>query len=371
LFDDLLIKHRTLVALAYRETRMPPRNRKDGGVARTEARIFTSIWRDPDFLALEPGAQRLYMFLLSQDDLSYCGVMPLRPVRWARKAAGLTLADIDRDLKTLEGTAYPSANPSANPDPESARTPLVIADRDTGELLVRSLMRRDEIWRQPNLLKKAREEASHAESPRICGAILAELRRLPLEETPSVQVRTLVAEFITELEKGSPYPSAYPSAYPSPDPADNPEPNPKAKDHARAQGSGGKVATEGESPESQIPVPQEQPPPYIPPPSPRTGTRLPGDFALTGDMLAWAAEHAPHVDAQRELARFGDYWRSKPGKDGRKLDWLATWRNWMRTAEDRQGPRERPPPSRPSTGDRALAEAAELKAQLRHPRELT
>ena len=33
---------------------------------RTEARIFTSIWNDRDFLALPPGAQRLYMFLLSQ-----------------------------------------------------------------------------------------------------------------------------------------------------------------------------------------------------------------------------------------------------------------------------------------------------------------
>jgi len=25
-----------------------------------------------------------------------------------------------------------------------------------------------------------------------------------------------------------------------------------------------------------------------------------------------------------------DYWRAKPGPDARKLDWQATWRNWMR-----------------------------------------
>jgi hypothetical protein len=33
-----------------------------------------------------------------------------------------------------------------------------------------------------------------------------------------------------------------------------------------------------------------------------------------------------------EAARFADFWHSKPGKDGCKLDWLATWRNWCRDA---------------------------------------
>ena len=43
--------------------------------------IFTSIWKDGDFLSLPPSAQRLYMFLLSQPELTYCGTMPLRPAR--------------------------------------------------------------------------------------------------------------------------------------------------------------------------------------------------------------------------------------------------------------------------------------------------
>ena len=40
---------------------------------RTEARIFTSIWNDPHFLSLDVSAQRLYFFLLSQDDLTTAG----------------------------------------------------------------------------------------------------------------------------------------------------------------------------------------------------------------------------------------------------------------------------------------------------------
>jgi hypothetical protein len=84
-----------------------------------------------------------------------------------------------------------------------------------------------------------------------------------------------------------------------------------------------------------------------PPRDRKQGTRLPEDFQPDPSMRAWFAEHCPHVDGKREHERFLDYWRGKAGKDGRKLDWPATWRNWMRTAEDRAAPR-----SRPSSGRR-------------------
>ena len=92
---------------------------------RTEGRIFTSIWKDGDFLSLPPMAQRLYIFLVTQPELTYCGTMPLRPARWVPKASGLSLADIERDLKELEGSAYPPADPpncSPAPDLSGARS---------------------------------------------------------------------------------------------------------------------------------------------------------------------------------------------------------------------------------------------------------
>jgi uncharacterized protein YdaU (DUF1376 family) len=33
-----------------------------------------------------------------------------------------------------------------------------------------------------------------------------------------------------------------------------------------------------------------------------------------------------------ELVKFRDYWKGAPGQKGVKLDWDATWRNWLRTA---------------------------------------
>jgi hypothetical protein len=46
-------------------------------------------------------------------------------------------------------------------------------------------------------------------------------------------------------------------------------------------------------------------------------------------MIAWARENTPTC-GPADHAAFCDYWRSVPGAKGRKLDWVATWRNWMR-----------------------------------------
>jgi hypothetical protein len=38
---------------------------------------------------------------------------------------------------------------------------------------------------------------------------------------------------------------------------------------------------------------------------------------------------------QIEADKFADYWTSKPGQGGIKLDWRKTWCNWCRTAFSR------------------------------------
>ena len=42
------------------------------------------------------------------------------------------------------------------------------------------------------------------------------------------------------------------------------------------------------------------------------------------------------VNYQFELDKFRDYWSAKAGKDACKVNWNATWRNWVRSAADRQ-----------------------------------
>ena len=65
------------------------------------------------------------------------------------------------------------------------------------------------------------------------------------------------------------------------------------------------------------------------PKSPR-GTALPETWTLPDDWKTWAEKERPDIDPQTAADSFRDYWVAKPGKDGRKADWLATWRNWVR-----------------------------------------
>lgn len=128
-------------------------------MARTEARIRTRIWGDSDFRALSMGAQWTYQFLLSQSDLSHAGVLPLRVRRWAGHAVGVTAEVLEQTIAELE------------------RARFVVTDRNTEELLVRTFIRNDEIYRQPNLLRAAHKALGEVTSVAILRALAVEVRR--------------------------------------------------------------------------------------------------------------------------------------------------------------------------------------------------
>lgn len=76
----------------------------------------------------------------------------------------------------------------------------------------------------------------------------------------------------------------------------------------------------------------------------KRGTRISDDFTASPEMVAWARDRVPQVDGRIETEKFINYWQAKTGKDATKLDWVATWRNWMLTAGERR------PTSRASPG---------------------
>lgn len=65
------------------------------------------------------------------------------------------------------------------------------------------------------------------------------------------------------------------------------------------------------------------------------GSRIPDPFLVTPEMRTWAGERTPHVDLKLATEEFCNYWRSLPGKDGRKLDWVLTWKNRMLESESK------------------------------------
>lgn len=66
----------------------------------------------------------------------------------------------------------------------------------------------------------------------------------------------------------------------------------------------------------------------------KRGTRIKEDWMLPKDWGEWAlAEGWPEHAIRLEAQKFHDHWKAAPGQKGVKLDWQATWRNWMRNSK--------------------------------------
>lgn len=167
-------------------------------MARSYGRLFTSLWNDQDFRPLSIGAKLLYGFLISQDDLEHSGIIGWRPARWARDL-GEPTEDVIAYCKELDQGRY------------------VIIDEDAVELLVRSLIRRDDIWKQPNVFKAAASSARASKSPAVKAALYFEIRRLDLSRTGR-ETQAIRDDLLAHLE---------PFANPSPNP---PEGFPRGSD---------------------------------------------------------------------------------------------------------------------------------------------
>lgn len=91
---------------------------------------------------------------------------------------------------------------------------------------------------------------------------------------------------------------------------------------------------------------EEDSPPLAPSKPSRSarGTRLPADWKLSEADLAYAAEQGFNLAQTERIAEvFADYWRALAGGKGVKLDWSATWRNWVRREAERKPPRQQRP----------------------------
>jgi hypothetical protein len=62
----------------------------------------------------------------------------------------------------------------------------------------------------------------------------------------------------------------------------------------------------------------------------KLGSRLAQDWILPDDWEYWANKQRPELNAKLVADQFKDYWIAQPGQKGLKLDWEATWRNWVR-----------------------------------------
>ena len=71
-------------------------------------------------------------------------------------------------------------------------------------------------------------------------------------------------------------------------------------------------------------------------------TRLPADWHPSDEDVAFCKTERPDLRPSIVATTFFDYWIAQPGAKGRKVDWSATWRNWVRNEKLQPAPRGSP-----------------------------
>lgn len=136
-------------------------------------KLLSRIWTDPDFTALPARAQQLYCLLISYSTRNYAGVLPMTLKRWAKCTSDSTTELIVDSLKAL------------------AAHDFIAVDWDSEEVLIRTYVRNDEVYKQPNIMKSALKSASHLESEPLRWVLHDELKRLPEHKDSDVTGRVI------------------------------------------------------------------------------------------------------------------------------------------------------------------------------------
>lgn len=166
-------------------------------MARKEARLHVSIWRDTDFTALRASTQRVYLMLLSQPTINLLGVQSLALRRWAGSAPDTTIEDIEDAIRELEEAG------------------MVVVDWETEEVLVRSFVRYDGVWSSPKTRGAALDRRSTILSETVLRAADREIERADRER------------FRATGERGSDDPASSPDIR-----SDTPSDTPRTRAHA-------------------------------------------------------------------------------------------------------------------------------------------
>ena len=98
----------------------------------------------------------------------------------------------------------------------------------------------------------------------------------------------------------------------------------------------------------------------------KTGSRLAPDWQPDEKLMAWATKERPDLDITKTIESFIDYWIAKTGQAATKLDWDATFRNWVRKENGNQKTRSGNSSRaiRENSTDRRAREADEHRARI-------
>jgi hypothetical protein len=261
-------------------------------MARSYGQIMSAIWNDPEFRAIDGAAQRVYLMLVTQSEITSAGTIALTVKRWSQYASDTPSDALSDALSRLEVGRF------------------VVIDWENEELLVRSFVKWDGGANNEKRRPAIKAAANAVVSPKIRAVLKTELDKLhvphDIADSPSDSHPDSPRVVVTEV--GTTH---------------NPQPTTQIHNP-------GAVAQQAPSPT-------------------RRATRISATWAPEASDITWArAEGFSDDVAKRETFKFVNYWMAKSGKDATKLDWSRTWQNWMLKLTDDSGG-HRPPAASPAS----------------------
>lgn len=169
-------------------------------MAREYAAILCSIWGDPDWRQLTGEAQHLYLQLLTQGSLSFCGVTDYYPKRLAVVNINWTTDTVNEAASLLVERGY------------------IVIDEDTDEVWIRSFVRHDGLLKKPNVAVAMAKNYQGIVSLRIRRAFVRELLRLREDERFADLTAWGTAKVAELLREPSEEPAGEPKAIGIPNP---------------------------------------------------------------------------------------------------------------------------------------------------------
>lgn len=301
-------------------------------------KLFARIWHDDDFAGLEgvdARTQLVFLLLVSFDTRNNAGVLPLTIKRWARASRDGTIENVAEALKVLIERRF------------------IVVDWETEEVLIRTFIRNDELYLQPNLMTNALKDCQKVESRSLRAVLQDELLRIstvmPVEKPAQQKIHEDTLRVAKGLVKTPKEGLGEPFTEPFTEPLQEPLPKPP--------GVGGYVSTVGRTP---TPTPEPSPAPTPAPPPPASGvskggqhadgqlalvedekptkdkraSRLKDEWRPTADVISRMKARWPAVDLKSEFEKFQNH---HIGKGTKWVDWNRCWWNWVAESARRDG----------------------------------
>lgn len=259
-------------------------------MARSRATIHTEIWNpDSAFRLRSARAQRLYFVILTQGDLSLCGVCALTIERWSHLSCDTSVIAIRKALNELIEHEY------------------ILVDEKTQEVWVRTFTKHDGVLRQPNVIVSMSRDFDAIQSVQIRDAFIDGLPHTLLDGSEDGSVHGLPDGYRDRL--GGPFLTSF---------------------QARVLRTRARAPSPSPSPSPMV---TPLPPPVLPKPAKTNKTTIPEDFAVTPQLKEWVVKNNfTSVDIETETQKFMD----RNAANGTKyVDWDRAWQNWIRTGVDK------------------------------------